>query len=205
MANNDMRRVLAHFSELVTARLARWRTATEDSVRYSFFHSLVTVGEVDPVDIQLETAHPAILGAEVDLLVPARAHRPGMVFEFKYDRRAEGASNSPRTQKAGKVLADLARLAMYHPLADWERYLIYLTDREMLGYWRNEANGLNRLFDLAVGETMNLDANFVGERASSISKAVEGRVLNCAVQLAFSADAGDPSGVWTRAFFVRPA
>ena len=81
-----------------------------------------------------------------------------MVAEFKYDRNTSTGMNRPRSQQAGQIFADIGRLARFSIAGSAiRRYLIYVTDSEMQGYFRNPQNGLEWFLDEEIGKEMLLD------------------------------------------------
>jgi hypothetical protein len=79
------------FTEYMKLRFMKNVLCTEDSVRYTFFASLLKTTTLNPEDIILEYPHPSIRGAEVDTVIPClfRRFRPpipeeaGRLFRLK--------------------------------------------------------------------------------------------------------------------------
>jgi hypothetical protein len=139
------------FSRLLCERLSLGIPTTEDTIRYTLYVALTTSGGLKHTDLTLEYPHPALPGAKVDTVISAAAGRGSAAFEFKYDRANPGGSNQNRTQRAGKALIDLFRLVKVPAEVAAAKYFVYVTDSEMAGYFRNPANRLHELFELAEG------------------------------------------------------
>ncbi len=148
-AEDVMTQAIQAFVPLLEKRLSAGIFTTEDSVRYTFFAALLHAG-VQPEQVILEARYPAMLETDTErkqldlLLCSSDQGRQVAAAEFKYDRAIPGGKHSPRTQKAGKLFADLRRLLLWlDPIA---RYFIYLTDRELYNYLKNPANQLAHIF-----------------------------------------------------------
>jgi hypothetical protein len=158
MSNSPYPAAFAAFANLLEERFAKGIYTTEDSIRYLFFSSLLTHGGLTPNEIILEYPHPSFAGKAVDTYVLPADGREGLVAEFKYDRRIPSAKRKPRSQQAGKVFADIGRLARFDiPDETIRRYLIYVTDGEMQRYFRNTHNGLEWFLDAEIGRVVPLD------------------------------------------------
>ena len=159
--------VFEGFAELLATRLRRNVHTTEDSVRYSFFLAMTNAG-IAPERILLEMPHPAISRALIDLSIADADHQE-LAVEFKYDRPIPSGRNLPRTQHAGKVLADLARLSR---TGSHRALMVYVTAQEMAGYWGNPANGINRPFSAKVGESAVLYGGKLQARSKTLAAEV---------------------------------
>ena len=107
----------------------------------------------------------------IDTVIVDTNLRPIVGIEFKYDKRIPGPGNLPRTQKAGSVFKDMARLLRFPCV---ERAMIHLSDRECAGYWRNPANGLQCIFDLAVGGSQLIEESLFRNRSSTLQRSMGG-------------------------------
>ncbi|NMX21939.1 hypothetical protein C5S30_05815 [ANME-1 cluster archaeon GoMg4] len=105
-----MKNVLEGFSTLLRERLSKTYT-TEDSVRYTFFITLLKQTNIAHHEIILEYPHPEISGAKIDTYIPSTSERKGITLEFKYDRQIPSGKHSPRPQKAGKLFNDIYKLS----------------------------------------------------------------------------------------------
>ena len=155
--------VLENFDELLDHRLTNASVTTEDAVRYTMFHCLTKFANVHPSDIVPEFPHPTIYGAEIDTVVSAQENRPELVFEFKFDRRIPSKHNLNKTQRAGAVFADIFRLARY-PGTETHRIFTYLTDRNMVVYFQNPHNQLEKFFNLAPNDQFEITEEFIRSR-----------------------------------------
>lgn len=178
--------VFAEFGRLLGERLSLDVRTTEDTIRYTFYYALMSSGGVRHTDLTLEYPHPALSGAKIDTLLNPGSGRESVAFEFKYDRANPGGANQNRTQRAGKALNDLFRLAKFREAA--LKYFVYVTDDEMAGYFRNRVNRLHELFELAEGAEYAIDAgNFQGF-AQTLTTTIEPLLTECIVTGAFATD-----------------
>jgi hypothetical protein len=115
--------------------------------------------------VVLEYPHPAIQGARIDTIIVDASNHPNTAIEFKYDRANPGGTNQPMPQKAGAAFADLKRLSLVPLFA--ERIFVYVTDRELARYLSSPRNGLHEVFELGVGQSLELSVDyFVGRSAT---------------------------------------
>ncbi len=135
-----MMKTFKRFSRLMNERLSNSVHTTEDSIRYTFFWAT----QLPPTSIVLEEFHSKKARERIDAIL----HLPDgkkVAVEFKYHKALRTGSARPRPLQAGSVVADLERLNRYRD-AD-EKYLVYVTDQEMVRYMKNARNGLADLFD----------------------------------------------------------
>lgn len=123
---------------LIERRLEMQALFREDALRRIVLDGLVNSGIPD-MRLETEYPHPNIPGARVDAVILDRNRTPQAAIEFKYHRKIPSSHNQPRTMKAGELLTDFARLRDFPNV---QRYMIYLTDGEMLQYLGNPRNGL---------------------------------------------------------------
>jgi hypothetical protein len=188
------------FAELLGRRLGRGVFTSEDAVRYTFFAGLLEGLNLAPEDIILEHDHSKISKAKIDTFIP-RSSGESFAIEFKYDRPIPSKGNQPRTQKAGQVIKDFFRLARFDESENIKGVFIYLTSKEMAGYFRNPQNGLARLFDLAQGSTIRIDEIFLQAMASTLRGAA-GDICPCTAAGLFSCAL--PADHELRIYEVRP-
>ena len=169
-----MKEVLEEFSYLLGKRLSNGIYTTEDSVRYTFSIALLKKANIAPHEVILEYPHPTISGAKIDTYLPSTSERAGLVVEFKYDRQIPSGKNSPKSQKAGKLFNDIFRLARFDKDDNATFWLIYLTDKEMASYLRN--NGLVDFFDLDVGEVLMIDDNYISTKSATFRGVIGGPI-----------------------------
>ena len=180
-----MRPIFGSFTRLLEERLAAETFTTEDSVRYTFFLTLIENGYCKHTDILLEMPHPTISKAKVDLFIHSGDNRPSTAFEFKYDRPIPSEKNAPSTQKAGSVFKDLFRLARVDKETATQRYFIYLTTKEMADYFRNPANRLSSFFELPESQSYALAPNFVLGQAATFRNVLGDWPIACQLTGAF--------------------
>lgn len=194
-----MQKIFQDFTREIGERLSSGIHTTEDSIRYTFFYCLTQSG-YSPADILLEYPHPALRNARVDTYVPAKNGNQGMVVEFKYDRSIPSGNNTPRTQKAGKVFADLFRLAQFDDGASLSKYFIYVTDVEMATYFLNCPNNLDTFFQLPPGKTLTIDRPYIENHASTFTKSIGCPLTDCSVTSVIRDDFG--SDAWLRIYQI---
>lgn len=202
MENPAIYEILQLFAKLMKERFVKGIFTTEDSVRYTFFYSLTKIGNLSPSDIILEHPHPYIPRAEVDLYVPAKNEMPELFFEFKFDRKIPSEKNAPRPQKAGKIFADIMRLALVKPNSNSQRYLVYVTDWEMASYFMNENNRLDDFFNLLPEEKLIIDKKFVTMHCETFVKTVGSTIVTSEIKCRLSKKF--EQNIWLRIYQVQP-
>ena len=138
---------------------------SEDAIRYTYFAALLEVG-VKPEKVELERPFPGQAQAELDTVV---AGDPPAVLEFKFHRPLPGGKNQPKTQLAGAVFKDFKRLAVAGPRLGARAFFIYVANREMAVYFKNQHP---ELWALAEGKTWVVDAAYVERRPLTFQKVV---------------------------------
>ena len=172
--------IFHQFAELLNDRFFKNIYSTEDSIRYTLFYCLTQAEEIHPSDIILEYPHPRIPGARIDTYIPPTDKRNGLVFETKFDREIPSRKNSPRTQKAGRVFADIIRLAHFSH-ENVQRYFIYITDKEMAVYFQNRANRLDDFFNLNQKDTLSLNRSYIENHNRTFIATAGKRIIDCEV------------------------
>lgn len=175
---------------------------TEDSVRYTFFYCLTAHWNVDPSDIVLEYPHPRISGAAVDTYVMPRNAQLGVAFEFKFDRRIPSGRNLPRPQKAGKVFADIFRLATFNTGNDVQLFFVYVTDDEMAAYLQNPSNQLADFFGMVPGQQLVIDRRYIVKHSTTFVNAVGNNIIDCDVICRLNRKLS--SSFWLRVYEIKP-
>lgn len=143
-----MNEAFQRFEGYLRDRFERGTFTTEDSVRYTLFHALSET--ISPAQIIVEAPHPTISGKRVDLVAPLAPDGALLAIEFKYDRRAK--MNAPMPMKAGALIHDFVRMAAL-PEHYRARYVVYVTDDEMHGYFERSALRTKMSFYGAVSGT----------------------------------------------------
>ncbi|KYH32459.1 hypothetical protein [Neomoorella mulderi] len=196
-------KVFEQFSKLLEERFSKQVYTTEDSVRYTLFYCLTNYVGIRPPDIILEYPHPEIRGAEIDTYIPPKNERSGLAFECKFDRESPSGKNPPKTQKAGKVFADIFRLARFKPANESiRRYFVYVTDKEMATYFQNPDNRLNDFFNLAPGDTCRINKGYIEKHPGTFVNSV-GEIVDCEV-IGHLREKLVMSEMWIRIYEVRP-
>lgn len=190
------------FSELLEERFNREIFTTEDSVRYTLFHCLTKCMNLNPSDIILEQAHPTIPRAEIDMHILPNKEVQEIFFEFKYDRAIPSEKNAPRPQKAGKIFADIFRLASIKSTASNKRYFVYVTDSEMATYFMNTPNRLSDFFNLTLKGHLVVDSKYVNNHCETFVKSAGVNVAPCELICKLSKKANDD--IWIRIYEIMP-
>lgn len=180
MAVPNIDDVFQQFAEMLEKRFSKGTITTEDSVRYTFFYCLTARWNISPSDIVLEYPHPGISGAEVDTYVMPRNAQPGMAFEFKFDRSIPSGRNLPRPRKAGKVFADIFRLADFNAGNGVQLFFVYVTDNEMAAYLRNPSNQLADFFNMTPGQRLVINRQYIEKHSKTFVDAA-GNIIDCEV------------------------
>ncbi len=159
-----MNEVFERFASYLHDRFERGTFTTEDSVRYTLFHALSET--ISPAQIVVEAPHPTISGKRVDLVAPIGSDGALLAIEFKYDRRAK--MNAPMPMKAGALIHDFVRMAAL-PEQYRLRYVVYVTDDEMHGYFERSALRTKMGFYGAVSGTQCIvDAALLSEQSATL-------------------------------------
>ena len=111
---------------------------SEDALRRIVLDGLVNSG-IPAMRLETEYPHPKVQGKRVDAVILGDNGAPEVAVEFKYHRKIPSRTNHPRTMNAAELLADFAKLRDFPQV---ERFVVYLTDGEMLQYLKNPDNGL---------------------------------------------------------------
>ncbi|TET89624.1 MAG: hypothetical protein E3J35_09450 [Methanomassiliicoccales archaeon] len=194
--------ILKRFAELLDDRFSKEVFTTEDSVRYTLFYCLIREGGIHPSDVILEHPHPQIPRAEVDLFIPPKDGSPGLVFEFKFDREMPSGRNQNKTQKAGKLFADIYRLNLFAVEGNIRRFFVYVTDREMAVYFRNPSNALQDFFGLKSGEALTVDRSYIETHPKTFVDSAGAETINC--DLAGRLNEDLESQIWVRVYETMP-
>ena len=184
MSSEKLQSAFQKFGVLLDDRFSKDVFTKEDSVRYTFFHAISSDLELIPSDIILESVHPNIEGAEIDMLIPEKTDCPELVFEFKYDVKRRRNSNSPF--KAGHLFADIFRLFLYKKEHQKSKcFLIYVTSLDQAKYLSKEKNRLDNFFNLLSGQTLQINSDYVNNHSDTFVNAAstygihECKILSC--------------------------
>ena len=184
MSSEKLQLTFQKFADLLDTRFSKDVFTKEDSIRYTFFYATCLELGLGPEDIILESVHPNIEGAEIDMLIPENKDYPELVFEFKYD--VKRSSTSARTAKAGHLFADIFRLFLYKKEHQKSKcFLIYVTSLEQANYLSKKENRLNDFFNLPTGQTLQINSDYVKNHADTFVNAAkaygihECKILSC--------------------------
>ena len=162
--------VFNKFAELLDQRLMRNVLMTEDSMRYTFFASMLA-NSIKPDDVILEYPHPAIPRALIDTWIQSETSQP-IAIEFKYDRGIPCGKNQPKTQKAGAVFHDIDRLRLTQHAIGATCFLVYVTTTEMMVYFKNPTNGHSTFFNLQPGKTLEIKSEYFSTKPMTFMRKV---------------------------------
>jgi len=162
------------FYSLLKERFDNNVYTTERNVTYTFFATMVMFGYYKPHEILLEYRHPNIKGyKKIDTFIQPNDKKNGLVMECKYDREMPSGHNGPRPQKAGKIFNDFFRLASFTNDVNVRKWLIYLTDEEMVNYYNNVNNKLNDFFNLATGTILIIDDEYLKNKSQTFNGGID--------------------------------
>jgi len=160
--------VLKQFYELLQERLERGVLTTEDSVRYSFFLSLVLNSKIKPRQVIQEYPHPKIKKAKIDTWINVTEQR-SIAIEFKYHRGIPSGRSTAKPQSAGKAFKDLSRLGSLGV----DAYFIHLCAAKMSNYLSRRRNGLTEYFDCKTGDEIFIGESFYKNKSATFLKKVD--------------------------------
>jgi hypothetical protein len=189
-------------AEVLQRKLHTSPKISEEDLRYCVVEALESVGMFPKGSVHLNYQHRSFDGKRVDLFLPPYSGQNAIVCELKYDRAIPSGYSQPRSMKAGAMLNDLLRLAHFRETADVERFLVYLTDREMLVYLQNTKNGFSPLFSGQKWPILEITSSFLGDRAPSVRKMIQVPDIDCSVFTALRHDVGQNHQL--SVFFVQP-
>jgi len=89
------------------------------------------------------------------------------------------------------IFNDLIRLAHIPKATAARKYFIYVTDRQMTSYFKNPNNGLADLFDLAAGQSFQVDTMFLNSRPPCFRDKVSCNLIPFDVVGCFARDLGE--------------
>ena len=201
--NSEMINLLFQgFGNLLENRFSKQVYTTEDSIRYTLFYCLTRKMQIHPSDIIQEYPHTHIPGAKIDTYIPPMEKRPGLIFEFKFNRKMPAGRNPAKSMKAGKVFADIFRLANFQTNKNIRRFFIYITDRLMAVYFQNPSNKLQDFFNLNPRDILRIDRAYVEEgHPKTFIKNVGNNIVDCEVLCHFNKFI--KSNIWIRIYEVR--
>jgi len=167
-----MKQILDTFTSLLREKFGTPIVTTEDCIRYTFFAALLHAG-LKPHQIVQELPHPAIHQKEVDTWIPDYKGSEYFI-EFKFDRLPSGGSTQNKTDRSGKLLNDMLRLAMIPSEVGKkrDRMFVYLTDAGMHTYFTNPNNGYAGIYDGNCNQTQEITQRFMTSRPQSAQKAI---------------------------------
>ena len=180
-----MKEIFQDFINSISERFVLDVFTTEDSIRYTFFLSLIIKGGYKPAEIILEYPHNKISGKLVDTYIPPIKSRKGLLFEFKYDRAIPSKRNMPRPMKAGLLFNDILRLKNFES-NNTDFYFIYITDNEMFSYLSNPRNNLDEFFNLAEGTYMDINEKFVAAHCNTFINSIKSEIQDCRIKAEIS-------------------
>lgn len=157
------------FSDLLNERFEKKIFTKEDPIRYTFFYAITNELELLPHEILLESPHPEIDNAEIDMQILETNQTSESVFEFKYDVKRQ--STMPHPLKAGSLFADIFRLCLYKKDNQNTRcFLVYVTDSQMASYLSRDRNCLDDFFNLKQNQELTINEKYVKNHSETFVK-----------------------------------
>jgi len=193
--------IFQQFAKLIEERFYKKVYTTEDSIRYTLFYCLTRSGGIHPSDIILEYPHPRIPRAKIDTYISPKNEYSELVFEFKFDRGIPSGNTSPRTQQAGKIFADIFRLALFELNDNVQRYFVYVTDNEMATYFQNLSNQLNDFFNLTFGNILKIDKQYIEKLPNTFTESLGNNVIDCEIVCRLNKEL--ESKFWVRIYEIK--
>jgi hypothetical protein len=182
----SMHEIFSKFTTLLSERLTLDRPTKEDDVRYTFFYAAVVTGPYRHTDVCLEIPHPGLKGREVDAVLLDADSNPAIILEFKYDKRVNSTVNV--TNRAGSVFNDLVRLASAEFGTRTKRYLVYLTDPVMHGYFSSDVNGFLPFYEADAIGGHSVTTDFLSRRQASFTSQLKVSALGMVLKGIFRAN-----------------
>jgi hypothetical protein len=189
-------------AEATRERLPASSSFSEEDLRHSVVAALESVGMFPKGAVRLNYKHPAFDRKKVDLYLLPYSGQNAIACELKYDRAIPSGGNQARSMRAGALLNDVFRLAHFKETTDLERFLIYLTDQEMLNYLRNPKNGFDSLVAGSDGPTLTINSSFLVGRAKSVTKMIRVPQVRCSVSTILGRNIGQDHHLFV--WFVLP-
>ncbi len=157
------------FSVLLNERFEKKIFTKEDPIRYTFFYAITKELELLPHEILLESPHPQIDNAEIDMQIPETNQTSESIFEFKYDVKRK--SVMPHPHKAGSLFTDIFRLCLYKKDNQNTRcFLVYVTDSQMASYLSRDRNRLDDFFNLQPNQELTINEAYVKNHSETFVK-----------------------------------
>lgn len=180
-----MKQVFDSFAALLRRRFSTSIVTTEDSIRYTFFAALLDAGLKPHQTIQ-ELPHPVIDRKEIDTWIPDYEGSEYFI-EFKFDRVPSSGLTQNKTDRSGKLLNDMLRLAMVPSGVDKarRRLFVYLTDGGMHTYFTNPNNGYVSIYDAECNQPKEISEQFITTRPKSAQKSISCEIFPMRVTLLY--------------------
>lgn len=188
--------------EILEKKLSHARSLSEEDLRHCVIEALESFDMSQRGTIHLNFPHPTFRGKKIDLFLPSFSGQDAIACELKYDRAIPSGKNQATSMKAGGILNDILRLAHFNTTTSVERFLIYLSDGEMLGYLRNPDNGFTGLFGDVEDPCLAINATFFLRKARSVTKMIKVPVVECTTLRVLDRSVGNDHRL--SVIFVRP-
>jgi len=172
--------IFSEFSMLVEGRLkaiiegyseleAIWQES-EDTIRYMMFHALTGTEKINPLDIYLEYPHPEVPNkdyAKLDMFISPKRDRPAIAFEMKFHKKIND-NLVPLPNNAGAVFADILKLALFRKKQRGiKRYMLYVTDENMIKYLKKPRNGYEPFISLEENTGFKVTQEYLNEKSKT--------------------------------------
>lgn len=180
-----LKNTIEEFHNLLWERLENGIYTTEDTIRYTFFHSLYKKLDISPSHIILEYPISSLNREQLDIYIPPTELRDGLVAEFKYHREMPGGKNAPRPLMAGQLFQDIHRLSVFNEHTNINKLFIYIPTTEMANYMKNKNNGLYDFFMLPEGEKLAINYDYISSKSTTFKKSINVNI-NSVIECKFS-------------------
>lgn len=188
--------------EILEKKLNHGCSFSEEDLRHCVVEALESFEMSQRGTIRLNFPHPTFGGKKIDIFLPSFSGQDAIACELKYDRAIPSGKNQATSMKAGGILNDILRLAHFSTTTYVERFLIYLSDGEMLSYLRNPENGFTELFGKVEGPSLAINATFFIRKAKSVTKMIKVPLVECTTLRVL--DRGVGNGHRLSVIFIRP-
>ena len=184
----NLQKAFDNFSNLLNERFKKKIFTKEDPIRYTFFYTITNELELLPHEILLESSHPKIDNAEIDMQIPETNQTQELIFEFKYDVKRQ--STMPHPLKAGSLFADIFRLYLYKKDNENSRcFLVYVTDSQMANYLSRDRNRLDDFFNLQINQELMINEEYVNNHSETfVKKASKYGIHDCMIKSCLNDD-----------------
>jgi len=165
-----MQEVFKEFFKLLKERLIENNVySNEDSIRYTFYYSLLLTNKIKHYKVILEYPYSESSYEKLDTLIVSE---PNIAIEFKFTKKIPSGFNKPRTQVAGSIFKDINKITTFNQDSALRRIFVFLTDLEMAKYLNSPVNGFVSFFNLQINNSIIIDSRFINTKAKTFYESV---------------------------------